>query len=315
MIKACILEKVHSSLFNIFNENNIHTIDVSQMDDNDQLNYIKDAHILIVRSKTINKKIIDAANQLKIIGRAGSGMENVDTKYAQSKGIVCINSPEGNRDAVAEHTIAMLLMLLNQLKKADQEVRNNIWDRKSNWGYEIKDKVFGIIGYGNTGSVLAKKLSGFECKIIVYDKYKKNIKENYLTQVSLNEIYNQSDIVSLHLPLNEETFYYADEKFFDNFSKPVYFINTARGKILKTSALVNALESGKMMGACLDVIEYEDSHFESMSFLDNENFEYLKKSNQVILTPHIAGWTYESYEKTGSILAHKIVKFLKEKNE
>lgn len=307
LFKAYILEKVHPALFEVFNMHSVSAVDISECSAQEQIRIIKDADILIVRSKMVEKNIIDAAPQLKIIGRAGSGMENIDTKYAESKGIVCVNSPEGNRDAVGEHAVGMLLMLLNKLNKADSEVRNNIWDRKSNWGCEIKGQTIGIIGYGNTGSAFAKKLSGFECEILVYDKYKKHITDDFVKAVTMNEIYQYADIVSLHLPLNEETFYLADERFFERFSKPIYFINTSRGKILKTSALVNAMKSGKVKGACLDVIEYEENNFEAMKIKDAEDFEYLKKSSNVVLTPHIAGWTQQSYEKICRILAEKVV--------
>lgn len=304
--KAIVLEQLHPVLFEVLNKNNIQVINAVGFSEEKIKNHLKDIDILIVRSKKIDKAMIDAAPYLKIIGRAGAGMENIDVQYAQSKGIICLNSPEGNRDAVAEHIIGMLLMLLNNLKKADNEVRQNIWDRKNNWGLEIKEQTVAIIGYGNTGSTLAKKLCGFECNILVYDKYKA-ISDKYVKQSTLKDIYENADIVSIHLPLTEETYYYADEKFFERFKKNIYFINTSRGKCLKTSALVNAIKSGKVKGACLDVLEYEDISFEKMNDIQTENFEYLKKSDKVILTPHIAGWTFQSYEKISKILAEKIV--------
>ncbi len=311
-LKAVVLEPVHTALTEVFERHGIDVQDVSHLMEAQQLSFVSAADILIVRSKKIDRKLIDAAPHLKMIGRAGAGMENIDVKYAASKNIKCINSPEGNRDAVGEHVIGMLLMLLHRLKKADAEVRQNIWDRKSNWGYELKGQTVGIIGYGNTGSALAKKLSGFECSVLVYDKYKKNIQDDFVTAVDLQEIYEHADIVSLHLPLTDETYYYANEEFFNQFKKSIYFINTSRGKILKTAALVEAMQSGKVKGACLDVIEYEGSNFESMDTQDAENFEYLKKSENVILTPHIAGWTFQSYEKICRILAEKIVEGMKQ---
>ncbi|GAB4201336.1 MAG: 2-hydroxyacid dehydrogenase [Bacteroidia bacterium] len=312
IFKAVVLEPVHPSLAEVFENNNIKTIDASHLSEREQMFFLKDADILIVRSKKVDRKIIDAAPHLKIIGRAGSGVENIDVQYAASKNIKCINSPEGNRDAVGEHVIGMLLMLLHHLKKADAEVRQNIWDRKSNWGNELKNQCVAIIGYGNMGSALAKKLSGFECEILVYDKYKKNITDDFVKNSSLEEIHKTADIVSLHLPLTDETYYYANEEFFGQFKKSIYFINTSRGKIVKTAALVEAMKSGKVKGACLDVIEYEGSDFESMNVQDTENFEYLKKSDKVILTPHIAGWTFQSYEKICRILAEKIVEAVKQ---
>ncbi|MCX8144119.1 MAG: NAD(P)-binding domain-containing protein [Bacteroidia bacterium] len=311
IIKAVIAEKVHPVLFDIFQSKNIECIDTHSLTEQEFLNALQDATILIVRSKKIDAHIIDAAPHLKIIGRAGSGLENIDVAYASQKGIICLNSPEGNRDAVAEHTIGMLLMLFNNLKKADTEVRNNIWDRKSNWGIEIKHQTVGIIGYGNMGSALAKKLSGFECSILVYDKYKQDIKDDFVQVVDLKKIFELADIVSIHLPLNKETLYLVDDKFFEKFQKSIYFVNTSRGKIVRTSSLVNALKSGKVKGACLDVIEYEDTNFEQMTTIQTDDFEYLKKSDKVVLTPHIAGWTYQSYEKICRIIAEKVVEKLK----
>jgi len=311
IIKAVVAEKVHPVLFDIFQYNNIECIDTHSLTEQEFLNALQSATILIVRSKKIDAHIIDAAPHLKIIGRAGSGLENIDVAYASQKGIICLNSPEGNRDAVAEHTIGMLLMLFNNLKKADTEVRNNIWDRKSNWGIEIKHQTVGIIGYGNTGSALAKKLSGFGCSILVYDKYKQDIKDDFVQAVDLKEIFELADIVSIHLPLNKETLYWVDDKFFEKFQKSIYFVNTSRGKIVRTSSLVNALKSGKVKGACLDVIEYEDTNFEQMTTIQTDDFEYLKKSDKVVLTPHIAGWTYQSYEKICRIIAEKVVEKLK----
>ncbi len=307
--KGIILEEVHPVLLQIFQENNIHVINAAGMSNEDIQHTLRDIDILIVRSKVVNKEIIDLSPRLKIIGRAGSGLENIDREYAANKNILCINSPEGNRDAVAEHLIGMLLMLLNKLHHAHEQVRNNIWNRKDNWGVEMKKQTFAIIGYGNVGSAVAKKLSGFECKIIAHDKYK-TITDNYVEQVELKDIYEQADIVSLHIPLTQETYYYADEKFFNSFKKNIYFINTSRGRCVKTSALVNTLKANKVKGACLDVLEYEDTNFEKLNELQIEDFEYLKKSDKVILTPHIAGWTYQSYEKICKILAEKIVKII-----
>lgn len=309
-IKALVLEPVHPALYDVFsNHPKYHVVDGSRFSDIELKHELKNTNIIVVRSKKINRLIIDAAPHLRVIGRAGSGMENIDTKYAKSKNIVCINSPEGNRDAVGEHLIGMLLMLLNKIHIADSEVRKNVWDRKSNWGYELKGQCFGIIGYGNMGSAVAQKLKGFECDILVYDKYKTIVPSNNMKPVSLETIYENADIISLHLPLNEETIYYANEEFFNQFKKNIYFINTARGKLLKTSSLVNALKSGKVKGACLDVLEYESDSFENMSEQQNDDFDYLKKSPAVVLTPHIAGWTHQSYEKICRILAEKIVHF------
>lgn len=272
---------------------------------------------LVIRSRfKLTKEVLDKAHNLKCIGRVGAGMENIDVDHAVAKGISCLCVPEGNRDAVGEHTIGMLLMLLNNLKKADEEVRKGIWLRAENRGVEIKDKTVGIIGFGNMGSALAKKFSGFECKILVYDKYKKNFGTDLIKECTLQEIYDKADIVSLHLPLTEETTYIADQAFFEAFKRPIYFINTARGKCLKTSDLVNALESGKVKGACLDVLEYEKVTFEGIAATDPDSYRepeplrYLVNSDKVVLSPHIAGWTHESNFKMSRMIAVKMVEVL-----
>ena len=268
---------------------------------------------LVLRSKfKITSEIIDSAKKMKCIGRAGAGMENIDVSYANSKGIICVSAPEGNRDAVAEHTLGMLLMLLNNLKKADDEVRKGIWLRAQNRGVEIGGKTVGIIGYGNMGSAFAKRLAGFGCKIIVYDKYKKGFGSEVITEASMEQLFSECDILSLHVPLTEETNYLINSDFINRFRKNIYLINTSRGKCLNTADLVAALESGKVLGACLDVLEYESVSFEN---LDNaklpEPMHYLIKSDKVVLSPHIAGWTHDSNYKISKIIAEKMIAVLK----
>ena len=278
----------------------------------DLINALPGYDALVIRSKfRIDKKLIDNCPQLKCIGRVGAGMENIDAAYAHSKSIVCLNVPEGNRDAVGEHALGMLLMLLNNLKKADNEVRQGIWLRAENRGVEIKGKTIGIIGYGNTGSSFAKKLSGFEATILAVDKYKKNFGNEYVCEAELQALFEECDIVSLHVPLTEETNYMADARFFSSFKKPIYFINTSRGKCVNTADLVEAVESKKVLGACLDVLEFEDMSFETANLKhQNPYFEFLLKSEKVILSPHIAGWTNESNYKMSLYLAQKMIKTL-----
>ncbi len=263
----------------------------------------------IIRSKfMLDKNMLDHCKQLKFIARAGAGMENIDVSYAQKLGIECFNSPEGNRDAVGEQAIGMLLMLLNHLKKADIEVRQGVWIRAENRGHELMGKTIGLIGYGNTGSKFAKKLSGFECEILVYDKYKGEIKDPFVKNVKMEEIFEKADILSLHIPLTEETYYLVNEDFISKFKKPIYMINTSRGKNLNTSDLVKALQSKKVLGACLDVLEYESDSFEHMNIAKMpEPIQYLLKADNVIITPHIAGWTHESNYKMSYHLAEKIL--------
>ncbi len=264
---------------------------------------------VVVRSRIkLDREFIDAAPNLRFIARSGSGLENIDLDYAQSKAISVYNSPEGNRDAVGEHAVGMLLMLLNNLRQADADVRAGRWPREENRGSEIAGKTVGIIGYGVMGSALAQKLSGFGARVIAHDKYKSQYGDAVVREVSLEGLKAEADIVSLHLPLNDETHYYADASFFNSFAKPIYFINTARGKNTNTQALVDALKSGKVRGACLDVIEYEKASLEGLE--QDPSLTAMREligMPNVVLSPHIAGWTHESYEKLSSVLADKLL--------
>ena len=264
---------------------------------------------VVVRSRiAIDREWMDAAPNLRFIARSGSGLENIDVAYAESKGIRVLNSPEGNRAAVGEHAIGMLLMLMNNLRQADADVRAGRWPREENRGYEVEGKTVGIIGYGLMGSSLAQKLKGFGAKVIAYDKYKSGYSNDIVHEVTLETLKATSDIVSLHLPLNAETHYFANASFFNSFSKPIYFINTARGKNTETAALVVALKNGKVKGACIDVIEYEKASLEGLEQDPSMTaMRELIAMPNVVLSPHIAGWTHESYEKLSSVLADKIL--------
>lgn len=264
---------------------------------------------VVVRSKhIIDKAFIDRAVSLKWIGRIGAGMETIDVRYAQSKGIACLNSPEGNRDALGEHALGMLLCLFNKINIADAEIRQGFWLREENRGLEIKGKTIGIIGFGNMGSSFAKRLQGFDCRILAYDKYKSNYAPEYVEETSLEKLYRESDVISLHLPLTEETRYYASDDFFDSFLKPIYFINTARGEVVDTRSLVEHLKNGKVRGACLDVLEYENMQKDTIAVSNlPEPFQYLISAKNVVLTPHVAGWSVESKERLASVLAQKII--------
>ena len=266
---------------------------------------------IIIRSRIpLDAHFLEKAKNLKFIARVGAGMENIDTAKAQELGIKLINSPEGNKDAVAEHVIGTLLVLMNRLFISSNEVKKGIWLREENRGEEILGKTFGIIGYGNMGKAVAKRLSGFGCKTIFYD-IKPNLSDEFATQVSLQELQENADILSLHTPLTEDTLYMIDEEFISKMKKNFYFINTARGKNLKTSALVNALKSDKIKGACLDVLEYEKTSFENLE-TKNEDLEYLLNSEKAIITPHIAGWTHESKIKVAQVIVDKILAFTAE---
>lgn len=263
---------------------------------------------IIIRSRIpLDAHFLEKAKNLKLIARVGAGMENIDIAKAQELGIKLINSPEGNKDAVAEHVIGTLLVLMNRLFISSNEVKKGIWLREENRGEEILGKTLGIIGYGNMGKAVAKRLSGFGCKTIFYD-IKPNLSDEFAAQVSLQELQENADILSLHTPLTEDTLYMIDEEFISKMKKNFYFINTARGKNLKTSALVNALKSGKIKGACLDVLEYEKTSFENLE-TKNEDLEYLLNSEKAIITPHIAGWTHESKIKLAQVIVDKILAF------
>ena len=259
---------------------------------------------IIIRSRfAIDKHFIDKAKNLKFIARAGSGMENIDVEYANSKRIKCFNASEGNRQAVAEHALGMILSLFNNLNRSDKEIRNGKWKREKNRGHELSGKTIGIIGFGNNGTAFSKVLSGFDVEILSYDKYL----EDYKYKSTMEEIYNKADIISLHIPLTEETTYLVNENFINNFEKNFYLINTARGKCVNTKSLVNSMKEGKIKGVCLDVLEYEKTSFEKLS--ENgftEEMKYLIDSENTILSPHVAGWTVESNVKISEILFQKI---------
>ena len=263
---------------------------------------------IIIRSRfPIDRSFLEAATNLKFIGRVGAGLENIDEKFAKEKNIVLFNAPKGNRDSVGEHAIAMLLMLMHRLKIADNEVRNGIWLREENRGDELMGKTVGIIGYGNMGKAFAQRLKGFGVEVICYD-IKPNLGDENAQQVSLNEFFKLADVVSLHTPQTPETNKMVNSEFINSFQKPFYLINTARGKSVVTKDLVTALESGKVKGACLDVHEYEKSSFENLDLNElPEDFRYLLNSEKVILAPHIAGWTIQSKEKLAQVILDKIL--------
>lgn len=262
---------------------------------------------IVLRSRfTIDKQFLDAATNLKFIGRVGAGLENIDCDYAFSKGIELIAAPEGNRNAVGEHTLGMLLSLFNKLNKADTEVRQGKWLREENRGLELDGKIVGLIGYGNMGKAFAKKLKGFDVAVLCYD-IKEHVGDENAKQVSLKEFQKQVDVVSLHTPQTPLTLKMINSDFINQFQKPFWFFNTARGKSVVTEDLVSALKSGKILGAGLDVLEYEKASFESLFSSEmTEAFQYLIKSENVLISPHVAGWTIESKEKLAQTIVDKI---------
>lgn len=268
---------------------------------------IKDYEGIVIRSRfTIDQQFLDAATNLKFIGRVGAGLENIDCDYAEQKGISLIAAPEGNRNAVGEQALGMLLSLFNNLNKADAEVRQGKWLREANRGLELDGKTVGIIGYGNMGKAFAKKLRGFEVDVLCYD-IQDGVGDNNAEQVPLEVFCKQVDVVSLHTPQTPLTLGMIDKAFIKKFKKPFWFINTARGKSVVTEDLVDALKTGNILGAGLDVLEYEKASFENL-FLEEmpEAFKYLIQAQNVLLTPHIAGWTIESKEKLAQTIVDKI---------
>ncbi|BEV04889.1 2-hydroxyacid dehydrogenase [Chryseobacterium gambrini] len=261
---------------------------------------------IIIRSRIpLDKNFLEKAKNLKFIARVGAGMENIDIPVAEKLGIQLINSPEGNRDSVAEHVVGMLLILMNRLFIASQEVKNGIWLREENRGDELLGKTVGLIGYGNMGKATAKRLSGFGCTVIFHDILP-DLSDEFATQVSLEELKERAEVVSLHIPLTEQTYYLVDGLFISEMKNNFYFVNTSRGKNVETKSLVEALKAGKVKGACLDVLEYEKSSFENLE-TENEDLQYLLESEKVIVTPHIAGWTVQSKEKLAQVIVDKIV--------
>jgi len=263
---------------------------------------------VIIRSRIkLDSKILLAARNLEFIGRVGAGMENIDLAAAKKQGVQCLNAPEGNRSAVGEQAVGMLLMLFNNLKKGDDEVRRGLWLREENRGVEIEGKTIGIIGYGNTGGAFAKRLSGFGAQVLAYDKYKTGFSDRYVSEVSLEELFTETDILSLHVPLRNETHYMVNSDFLGSFQKNIWLINTSRGKVVKTEDLVVALKSGKVLGACLDVLEFEGLSFENLeSDKLPKAFSELVKMQNVILSPHVAGWTHESNLKLAATIVEKV---------
>lgn len=272
---------------------------------------------IIIRSRIpLDQNFLEKAKNLKFIARVGAGMENIHIPTAEKLGIQLINSPEGNRDSVAEHVVGMLLIIMHRLFIASNEVKNAIWLREENRGDELLGKTVGLIGYGNMGKATAKRLSGFGCKVIFHDILP-NLSDEYAQQVSLEELKAKAEILSLHIPLTSDTHYLINAEFINEMKNDFYFVNTARGKNVHTKSLVEALKIGKVKGVCLDVLEYEKSSFEnldpstSLNTGENEDLQYLLNSEKVILTPHIAGWTHQSKEKLAQFIVDKILgKFL-----
>ncbi|MGV6828330.1 MAG: 2-hydroxyacid dehydrogenase [Flavobacteriales bacterium] len=264
---------------------------------------------IVIRSRfKIDKNFIEAASHLQFIARVGAGLESINVEYANKKNITLISAPEGNRNAVGEHTLGMLLALFNKLNQADKEIRNGFWNREANRGVELDGKTVGIIGYGNMGKAFAKKLSGFNCTILCYD-IKENVADENAKQVSLQTLQNQTDVLSLHTPWTPLTNKMVNKTFIQKFKKPFWLLNTARGKSVVTKDLVEALKNKKILGAGLDVLEYEQLSFENLFTSEKipKPLTDLMQMKNVILSPHVAGWTVESKEKLAQTIVDKII--------
>lgn len=311
-MKILITDNTHPALVETLQGAGIETEINTHLDYDSLLKIVNNYDGLVVRSKIIiDKNFLEHCSRLKCIGRVGAGMDTIDVEFAESKGIHCINSPEGNRDAVGEHATALLLALFDKITLANAEVRQGLWHREENRGLEVKGKTVGIIGFGNMGHAFAQRLQGFECRIIAYDKYKMNYGNRYTEAVSLEELQHEADIISLHVPLTDETHYMIDEDFIEKCKKPFYLVNTSRGAVVKTKALATAMQLGKVQGAALDVMEYEDMSKDGLD-LDTipEDFKYLLESKHTVLTPHVGGWTVESKYKLAYFLGKKMADYL-----
>ncbi len=307
--KILIINDIHSIFIKKINNFNIKTDIKKNISYNNILKIIDNYDGLVLRSNSfiIDDKIITKSNNLKFIARAGSGLDHIDINTAMKYNIKIINAPEGNKNAVAEHIIGMILSLTKNIVKSNNEIKNGIWDRISNQSIELENKTLGIVGLGHNGSSLANKMSSFNMNIIAYDKYKISTKYKSVKLVTEKDLFEQSDIVSINIPLNTETKHMIDIDYFNSFKKKIYFINTSRGNIVKTSDLIKAIKNGIIIGAALDVLEIE-----KFPELYNSNFyKQLIKSDKIILSSHIAGLTAESYKKIGNVLASKIIDLYK----
>lgn len=308
-MKVLFVDVVHEILESRLTEAGFTCIDGTKLTFDETKNKLVDIEGIVIRARfTLDESLLKFAPKLKFIARSGAGMENIDVAYCEARNITLFNAPEGNRNAVGEHALGMLLSLMNKIHTANRDVKNGLWQREENRGLELDGKTVGIIGFGNNGTAFAKKLRGFEVTILAYDKYKKGFSEGQIKEATLEDIFNQADVVSFHIPQNPETIHFANQTFFNKFKKPIFLLNLSRGKIVETKALLDAIKNKKVLGAGLDVLEYEKSSFEN--FFDGSlpaEFLELVQRDEVLLSPHVGGWTKESYFKLSDVLADKIL--------
>ncbi|MFY8110121.1 MAG: NAD(P)-dependent oxidoreductase [Bacteroidia bacterium] len=307
MPKVLIVDDVHPVLIDGLTEKGFSVLYIPESSRNQIIEKLKEGfEILVIRTKTmVDKEMLQSAQNLQIIARAGAGLDNIDEEEAQKLGILCINAGEANSDAVGDHTLAMLLGGLNNLYQAQTEVRNKIWLREENRGVELAGKTAAIIGYGNTGKAVAKRLVAFGVKVLAYDKYLNGFSSEQIFEASMNEIFENADILSLHIPLTSETKGMVNLQFLQKFKKPIFFLNLSRGKIVNTTELIQAIKTGIVWKCALDVLENEK--FDTFNAAQEKDFEFLSNSSKVSLSPHIGGWTVESYKKISTVLLLKLL--------
>ena len=308
-MRVLFVDTVHPILDEMLSQKGFECLHVEDKSLDEFQNELEKSQGLVIRSRfPVNEEFLDKCPNLKFIARSGAGMENIDIDQCNKRNIQLFNSPEGNRNAVGEHALGLLLSLLNKLHSADKEVKSGIWDREGNRGLELDGRTVGLIGFGNNGQAFAKKLRGFDVNILAYDKYKSNFSDEFVTESTLEEIQQKSDVLSFHVPQNMETVDYFNNAFLEKMKKPFFLLNVSRGKVVKSEILVKGLKNKKIIGAGLDVLDYENGTFENtMLEIASSDLKYLLNSSQTVMTPHVAGWTEESYKKLSTVLGDKIL--------